>query len=148
MAGSWYEDSPDPRFAIWGLSDEIGVVYYVSFSEFITSEQGDEVDNPLFETEMPDGEEMEAFSYLEDADEFVREMAKCLDDHGPPAHKFIANEVELALAHLSRAQSTGVFGDELSKMIAGLTAFKATVEAATESAALEDRSTPLFGRRS
>jgi hypothetical protein len=33
---------------------------------------------------------------------------------------------------MSRAQSTGVFGDELSKMIAGLTAFKATVEAATE----------------
>jgi hypothetical protein len=50
---------------------------------------------------------------------------------GPTAHEIVAHEIDQALAHLSRAQAIGItlgFGDELGRLITGVTAFKATVE--------------------
>lgn len=73
--GSQSENSPDPRFEIVMIWDNEGTSYIVSFSELVDDEE-----NPLYETDMPDGEPEAIFQFLADAESYVVKMAKCLDE--------------------------------------------------------------------
>jgi hypothetical protein len=70
-------ESPDPRFEITEWGDHGCGGYAVSFSE--EDEQGEEM--PNYAKEMPNGEECADFHCFEDAVEFVKEIAKCLQSH-------------------------------------------------------------------
>jgi hypothetical protein len=97
---SWDEDSPDRRFQIMGWSDSCGAGgYAVSYPE----ELEDGVENPLFETAMPNGEEWTDFNNLWDAQEFVEDMVKCLDGGGMT--DWLQKELDQAKADIKRLQA-------------------------------------------
>ena len=94
--GSWSEEveSPDPRFSILQCYDIDGAGFLVEFSK--QDEEGNEI-------EMPNGEKCESFQWLDDAEDFVLAMAKCLDEGIPWKEEQCSPDARLKLFELAKS---------------------------------------------